>query len=430
MKKDIIYRALLSAAAFVCLTSPALAFSGCGARAASGPAASNTASESSESSGSANVRDNYEETLKKLERLQGVIDEYYMPTDEMVGAEEMQEGIFKGFVDSLDDPYTVYYTKEEYGEVMESVEGRYSGIGILASQNPDTGAVSVVRTFDGSPAQKEGMEKEDVIIKVDGKDVSGEDLMTVVHWIKGDQGTEVEVEVYRSSDKKNHTFKLQRAEIEVPMVTYEMLEGGIGYISIFEFEQPTLKQFENALDALYAEGMKALVLDLRDNPGGLVDSATDILERILPKEKLLVYTVDKKEKKHEIHSKDDEKIDIPMAVLINGMSASASEIVSGCLQDYETATIVGTTSFGKGVVQYILPLGDGSALKLTSAYYYTPKGRNIHEKGIEPDVVVDAVGEDETKDNDSVNAGDQEPEDLQLKKAEEILREKMDSSSE
>ena len=190
-----------------------------------------------------------------------------------------------------------------------------------------------------------------------------------------------------------------------------MMEDNIGYIAVTEFDVITVEQFKAAVDELEKDGMKGLIIDLRDNPGGLVNSATAILDRILPKDQLLVYTMDKNDKKQEEYSEDDESINVPISVLINGNSASASEIVSGCLQDYGKAKLVGTTSFGKGIVQYVLPLGDGSAIKLTSAKYYTPNGRNIHGTGIDPDVEVELNSDSET--------------DTQLEKAQEIVLEQI-----
>ena len=237
--------------------------------------------------------------------------------------------------------------------------------------------------------------------------MTGVDVTEVVTWIKGEEGSTVSIEVYRPSEDKYLTFEVERKTIEIQMVTSKMLDNNIGYVAVYEFEETTSEQFNQAIDELTAQGMKGLIIDLRDNPGGLVNSATAILDRILTKDLLLVYTVDKNGKKQEEYTEDDETINVPISVLINGNSASASEIVSGCLQDYGKAKLVGTTSFGKGIVQYVLPLGDGSAIKLTSAKYYTPNGRNIHGTGIDPDVEVELNSDSET--------------DTQLEKAQEIV---------
>ena len=323
----------------------------------------------------------------------------------------MAEGIYKGYVDALNEPYTVYYTKGEYEQLQESTSGKYSGIGVVVSQNKETGVITVVRPFEGSPGAEAGILKDDILYKVAGKEVTGVDVTEVVTWIKGEEGSTVSIEVYRPSEDKYLTFEVERKTIEIPMVTSKMLDSNIGYVAVYEFEETTAEQFNQAIDELTAQGMKGLIIDLRDNPGGLVNSATAILDRILPKDQLLVYTVDKNDKKQEEYTKDDDTIDVPISVLINGNSASASEIVSGCLQDYGKAKLVGTTSFGKGIVQYVLPLGDGSAIKLTSAKYYTPNGRNIHGTGIDPDEEVELDSDSKT--------------DTQLEKAQEVVLEQI-----
>ena len=343
----------------------------------------------------------------KLEALQAVIDRYYLYDDE-IDQDALNEGIYKGYVAGLNEPYTTYYTKEEYTALEESSSGIYSGIGVLISQDVKTGLISLVKIFPGSPAEEAGLLAEDVISKVAGEEVTGRDLNEVVSHIKGKEGTSVEIEIFRPSTNEYITKTVERRTIEVRMVEYEMLDDQIGYISISEFEEPTPDQFGEAVDDLTDQGMKGLVIDLRNNPGGLVDSCVAVVDRILPSDQLVVYTVDKNGKKEEEKTSDSETVDIPIAVLMNGESASASEIMGGCLQDYEKATLVGTQSFGKGIVQYVIPMGDGSAIKLTAAEYFTPEGRNIHGSGLTPDVVVEP-GEDTEKD-------------LQLEKAVEIVK--------
>ncbi len=360
-------------------------------------------------SGGRELSERYSEIEDKLNSLQVVIDNYYLYDDE-IDVDEMVEGIYKGYVDALDEDYTVYYTAEEYADLMESTSGVYSGIGVMVSQDAVTGVITVLRPFEGAPGAEAGILKDDVIYKVGGVEVTGTDLDTVVSWIKGEEGTSVDIEVYRPSEDRYITFSVERRSVETPMTEYEMLENDIGYIAIYEFEETTYDQFDSAADDLTKQGMKGLIIDLRDNPGGLLNSATDVLDRILPPSNLLVYTKDKNDETvDEYYSGKNDRISVPIVVLINENTASASEIVSGCLQDYEAATIVGTTSFGKGIVQYIIPLSDGSAIKLTSARYYTPNGRNIHGTGIEPDVTVESDPDTET--------------DEQLEKACEILAE-------
>ncbi len=347
------------------------------------------------------------EVSDKLDALQTVIDKYYLYDDE-VDQEALIEGIYKGYVSGLNEPYTTYYTKEEYAQMEESTRGIYSGIGVLISQDVKTGLLTIVNVFEGSPAEEAGMLAEDVISKVGGEDIAGQDLSAVVSRIKGKEGTRVEIEVYRASEDRYLTLDVERRTIEVKMVSYEMMDDGIGYVQITEFEEPTAQQFDEAVDALTGQGMKGLVIDLRNNPGGLVDSCVDVLDRILPSDQLVVYTKDTNDEREEEKTSDSETVDVPIVVLMNGESASASEIMGGCLQDYGKAKLVGTQSFGKGIVQYIIPLGDGSAMKLTAAEYFTPKDRNIHGSGLTPDVEIEPGEDKET--------------DVQLDKAVEVLK--------
>jgi len=416
------YKGLLTGVVLCVLMIGVLALSGCFTKTSAASSGSQTtgtgdAVEASDTSSSdedvTDISGRYQEVEQKLNKLHAVLDQYYLDVsdDSDIAQDDMVEGIYKGYVGALNEPYTVYYTKEEYDQLQESTSGKYSGIGVVVSQNKETGVITVVRPFEGSPGAEAGILKDDILYKVAGKEVTGVDVTEVVTWIKGEEGSTVSIEVYRPSEDKYLTFEVERKTIEIPMVTSKMLDNNIGYVAVYEFEETTADQFNQAIDELTAQGMKGLIIDLRDNPGGLVNSATAILDRILPKDQLLVYTVDKNDKKQEEYTKDDDTIDVPISVLINGNSASASEIVSGCLQDYGKATLVGTTSFGKGIVQYVLPLGDGSAIKLTSAKYYTPNGRNIHGTGIDPDVEVELDSDSKT--------------DTQLEKAQEVVLEQI-----
>lgn len=326
-----------------------------------------------------------EDFLDKANYLKAVIDAYFWKE---TNEEDLYEGMYKGLLDSLDDPYSCYYTKEEYAELMESVEGVYCGIGALVSQDAATNAITIVRPFVDGPAYKAGVLPGDILTHINGEDVAEWDINLAVKRMKGEQGTEVDMKVWRASEGKYVEMTVIRDLIEVETVTYEMLDDEIGYICIMEFDEITLQQFETALNALKTQGMKGLVIDLRDNPGGLLDTVCDMLDMFID-EGLIVYTMDKYGEKEEIKAKKGSIGELPMAVLVNGNSASASEIFSGAMQDYGLATIVGTQSFGKGIVQSILPLRDGSAVKLTVSTYYTPLGRCIHGEGVTPDVVVE-----------------------------------------
>lgn len=339
----------------------------------------------------------------KIKELNQYIDQYYLFDYE---EEDVENGIYKGLMAGLGDIYTGYYTPEEYASFMESSNGTYSGIGAMLSQDYNTGIITVVRAFTGSPAEEAGMQTDDILYKVEGEEVTGKDLNLVVTDLKGEEGTDVHISILRGTDVMDLT--LTRRHIEVPTVEYSMLdeEQGLGYIEITEFDDVTDDQFFAAMDDLTSQGMKKMIIDLRDNGGGLVDVTCTILDRLLP-EGLIVYTEDKNGNREEATS-DAECFEGEMAVLVNGNSASASEIFAGAVKDYGVGTLIGTQTFGKGIVQSLFPLSDGSAIKITVSRYYTPAGNNIHEVGIAPDIVVEQDPETE--------------EDDQLMKAIDILR--------
>jgi carboxyl-terminal processing protease len=327
----------------------------------------------------------YDDIIKKLTFLQKLVDNYYL---EDVKDISFEDGIYKGFIASLDDPYSTYYTAKEYSALMESSSGIYCGIGATVNQDVKTGIITIVKPFKDSPAYNAGILPGDIIYKVNGEEVTGVDLSEVVSRMKGVEGTTVDISVMREGESEELDFTLTRQKIEVPTIEYQMLDNKIGYIKITEFDEITVEQFVAAVNTLEAGKMKGLIVDVRDNPGGLLDSVVRILDRLLPPE-LIVYTEDKNNKREEEKAVDSKKINVPMAVLINGNSASAAEIFAGTLQDYGTATLIGTTSFGKGIVQKVIPLSDGTAVKLTISKYYTPKGRNIHGTGITPDIEIE-----------------------------------------
>lgn len=326
-----------------------------------------------------------DEMQEKLGAIKSVIDNYYY---EEVDPQALENGIYKGLVDGLGDPYSTYYTEEEYAEMMESSEGVYQGIGAYLEQDSETMQIKVVRPISGSPAEKVGLLTDDIIVEVDGEDITSQDINLVVSKIRGEAGTTVNIGIRRPGTTGILYFDIVRAEVESETVDYEMLEDNIGYIYLSEFDDVTTKQFTGAMEDLKSQGMDALILDLRDNPGGNLDVAVDVADYILP-EGLVVYMEDKNGQREEYRSDASHHWDKPIAVLVNGNSASASEIVCGALKDYGRATLVGTKTFGKGIVQQILPLGDGSGIKVTIARYYTPNGTCIHGDGFEPDVEVE-----------------------------------------
>lgn len=327
-----------------------------------------------------------EKVEAKVNKLQSLIDTYYLNEVEQ---EKMVDGIYKGLLGSLGDPYSVYYTKDEFASLMESSSGSYCGIGAYVNQNMNTGIITIVKPFKGSPAEEAGILPGDIVYKVMDEEVTGKDLSAIVSKMKGKEGTSVKMEVIREGEKDPIKVTVKRRQLEVPTIESEMLEDKIGYILVTEFDEVTDEQFRKAIKELESDGMKGLVIDLRNNPGGMLTTVCDMLDRILPKG-IIVYTEDKNGKRtQEIKSTDKEVFNKPIAVLINGNSASASEVFAGAIQDYGVGTLVGTTSFGKGIVQSVIPLTDGTGIKITVSKYFTPKGRNIHGIGIEPDVKVE-----------------------------------------
>lgn len=318
----------------------------------------------------------------KINELTGIVDSLFLYDYDK---DEMAENIYKAVMGSLDDPYSKYYTAEEYKELSASTEGVYYGIGATVTLNDD-GYVRIVQTQEGSPAEEAGILAEDVITEVAGENVKGMKLDDIVSRMKGEEGTSVTLTIVRGDE----TLKIDvtRRKIDSVLVAGKMLDNNIGYIAISQFEGVTLEQFNNAFDDLKEQGMQGLIIDVRGNPGGRLDTVTDILDRLLP-EGLIVYMQDKNGKREEIRSDEECDLDVPCAVLVNGNSASASEVFSGALQDYGLAGIIGTQTFGKGIVQSIYKLDDGSAVKLTTQDYYTPNGNNIHGIGITPDEVVE-----------------------------------------
>ena len=360
---------------------------------------------------------NWDEVSKKSEELYNTIDDYYLNE---IDNNKLQDGIYKGMVDSLGDQYTVYYNTEEYKQFTTSSSGTYCGIGVAVSQNASTGAITVVKTFKKGSGEKEGMLPGDIIYKVKGKKIEGLELSKVVSQIKGEEGTYVKVTVLR--DGKEIEFNLERRKLEIDTVTYRIEEKDgkkIGYIAVSEFDEVTASQFKNAIAELEKEGIKGLVIDLRDNPGGLLDVTCEMLDRMI-KKGILVYTVDKNGKRIDEEATDNLSFDKPVAILVNGNSASASEVFSGAMKDYNAATLVGTKTFGKGIVQSIVPFGDGSAMKVTVSRYYTPNGINIHGTGIEPDVEV-KLDEKAIKDGKL-----DRKEDNQLDKALDVITDKLE----
>lgn len=327
----------------------------------------------------------------KLNALNSVLSNkfYFDQADE----EKAADNIYKAYLSSYGDKYTVYYTADEYKKLMETTTGKFYGVGALCSLN-EAGGVIVVDAFDDGPAYKAGVRDGDIVIKVDDTDITGMDLSSAVALIKGEKGTQVKLTVLR--DKETLTFSIIRDEITTPTVDYQMLDDSIGYIQISQFDEVTTEQFKSALTDLKNQGLKGLIVDIRDNPGGMLNVVVNIADEIIPKG-LIVYTDDVNGNRKEYNGSSDSELNVPMAVIVNGNSASASEIFAGAMQDYGKAKIIGTQTYGKGIVQTIQPLTDGSAIKYTVAKYYTPKGQDIQGNGVTPDIVVE-LPKDATED--------------------------------
>ena len=325
------------------------------------------------------------DTETKLSYFKKLIDETYLHD---VKEKDLNEGIYKGYVEGLGDQYSAYYDKKETKELTESLDGSFSGIGAVMTQDASSGVITITRVYDDSPAKKAGIKTGDILYRVEEKTVTGKDLDKVVSWIKGKKGTKVNLTLLRGTNSDKIKVTATRDVINVETVKYKVLENQIGYISISEFDSVTGAQFAKALKQLQKKNIEGLVVDLRNNPGGSLSTVCDILDSILPKG-LIVYTKDKNGKKEEYTSDEKHRLNLPMSVLVNGQSASASEIFAGAVQDYGKAEIIGTQTYGKGVVQNLFDLKDGTCVKLTTSEYFTPKGRNIAGKGITPDVKIE-----------------------------------------
>ena len=325
------------------------------------------------------------DTETKLSYLKKLIDETYLHD---VKEKDLNEGIYKGYVEGLGDQYSAYYDKKETKELSESLDGSFSGIGAVMTQDASSGVITITQVYDDSPAKKAGIKAGDILYRVEEKTVTGKDLDKVVSWIKGKKGTKVNLTLLRGTNSDKIKVTATRDVINVETVKYKVLENQIGYISISEFDSVTGAQFAKALKQLQKKNIEGLVVDLRNNPGGSLSTVCDILDSILPKG-LIVYTKDKNGKKEEYTSDEKHRLNLPMSVLVNGQSASASEIFAGAVQDYGKAEIIGTQTYGKGVVQNLFDLKDGTCVKLTTSEYFTPKGRNIDGKGITPDVKIE-----------------------------------------
>ncbi len=356
------------------------------------------------------------EMVQKLQELESKINRYFYL--EMATDEELKNGVYKGLLKALDDPYTEYYTAEELNSLMNQTEGIYYGIGAYVQLDKITSLPQISGVIEGTPAQEAGLRANDLIYEVDGETTYGLTLTEAVALIKGEEGTQVVLTIAREDEKDYLTIPVTRRKVESPTVKYEMLENNMAYIQITEFDDVTVDQFADALATMKGSGMEGLILDVRANPGGSLTSVVEICRMLLPEGKI-VYTEDKNGKQVEYKCDGKRKLQVPLVLLVDMNSASASEILAGAIQDYGIGTLVGTTTFGKGIVQQLVPLEDGSAVKITVSSYFTPKGRNIHGVGIVPEV--------ECKFDGEAYYDTENPVDNQLEKAKQVLGELMGS---
>lgn len=346
-----------------------------------------------------------------LQKYKEIIDKYYLGD---VDEEKLKEGAIKGYIEGLGDPYTEYISADEMEDYLSDTMGNFVGIGIYMVKNTEKGKIQVLAPIKGSPAEKAGIQAGDLILTVDGVDYSADEMTIASNKIKGEEGTTVTIEVLRGTETKK--YELKREKVKVNQVEGKVLSNNIGYINFTSFDETTADDFKAKFEELNKQGIKSVIIDLRNNGGGIVDQALQIADYVADKDSVLLYEVDKNNKETVKKAKTDPIINMPIIILTNENTASASEILAGALKDLGKAKTVGTTTYGKGVIQQILKLSDGSGLKVTIEEYQTPNRNKIHKIGIAPD--------EEVKLPDSVTnvLNVTESEDTQLQKAIEMLK--------
>ncbi|MDY3248841.1 MAG: S41 family peptidase [Candidatus Choladocola sp.] len=358
-----------------------------------------------------------DETYEKLGEIRNLVEQYYLND---VDSDVLSAYLFKGLAAGLEDDYANYYTAEELRSVQESTRGEYFGIGAVLTMDGENG-IAVVLVYEDSPASSAGLQAGDLLKSFNGESLAGKDLTETVSLLRSCEDA-FTLTVYRPETEETLDLSMKCGEVEIHNVTWEMKENRIGYIQITEFTNSAVGQFEEAVSDLRAQGMEKLIVDLRNNPGGLLHSVCDILDQVLP-EGLMVYTEDKNGTRVEYSSDSSRLIDCEIAVLVNGYSASASEIFAGAIQDYELGPVIGTQTYGKGVVQKTYTLPDGSAFKMTVEKYYTPKGQDIDGNGITPDVIVEEPEdpEEDAEEDAEEDTSDSRETDVVLDRALELL---------
>ena len=352
-----------------------------------------------------------EELVETLDNYRRIIDKYYLGE---IDEEKLKEGAIAGYIEGLGDEYTEYISKEDMEDYMADTTGNFVGVGIYMVEDTEANKIMVLAPIKGSPAEKAGIQPGDYIISVDGVTYTGEQMTEASNNIKGEEGSKVKIQILR--DDETLEFELTRENIKVNPVEGEVLENNIGYIEFSSFDDGTAEEFKTKFQELEAQGIKSLIIDLRNNGGGIVDEALEIANYILEKDSVILYEVDKDNNETVEKTIDDPIINMPIVVLTNENTASSSEILAGALKDHKKATIVGEKTYGKGVIQQLLTLPDGSGLKITSEKYLTPNRTEINKVGIEPDEKVELPESITNVLNVEKN------DDTQLQKAIEILK--------
>ena len=360
---------------------------------------------------SLSAKTNNKDISKKLNQYREIIDKYYLGD---VDETKLEEGAIKGYIEGLDDPYTEYISKEDMDSYLDDTMGNFVGIGIYMIKNTKYDKIQVLSTIKGSPAEEAGIQSGDLIVSVDGIEYKADDMTAVSNKIKGEEETKVTVELLRGSE--NIKYELTRSKVKVNQVEGKVLSNDIGYIKFTSFDETTAEDFKKQYQELAKKNIKSLIIDLRNNGGGIVDQALEIADYIADKDSVLLYEVDKNSKETVRKAKTDPIINMPIVILTNENTASASEILAGALKDLGKAKTVGTTTYGKGVIQQILKLNDGSGLKITIEEYQTPNKNKINKVGIEPDEKVELPNSVESI------FTIKESEDTQLQKAIDMLK--------
>lgn len=357
-----------------------------------------------------NSEDTAKSISEELEQYRKIIDQYYLGE---VDEEALKEGAIKGYIEGLGDPYTEYISKDDMEDYLDDTMGNFVGIGIYMIKNTDYDRIQVLSTIKGSPAEKVGIQAGDLIISVDGVEYKGDDMTTASNNIKGEEGTKVNIELLRGTETLK--YEITREKVKVNQVEGKVLSNNIGYIQFTSFDETTAEDFKAKYEELDKQGIQSLIIDLRNNGGGIVDQALEIADYVADKDSVLLYEVDKNNKETVRKATTEPIINMPIIILTNENTASASEILAGALKDLGKAKTVGTTTYGKGVIQQILKLSDGSGLKITIEEYQTPNRNKINKVGIEPDEKVELPDSVENVFNV------EESKDTQLQKAIEML---------